>query len=80
MLSFIYSLEIINFVVPDPKISLWMAASVADAAAVNSNGIKALLAKGCNTFFIKGNPVFSSCPKRLPKNPPDCLIYATEFW
>ena len=56
-----------------------MAASVADAAAVNSNGIKALLAKGCNTFFIKGNLVFSSCPKRLPKNPPDCLIYATEF-
>ena len=38
MISFIFSLEIINAVKPDPNIFLWIAASVADAAAVNPNG------------------------------------------
>ena len=33
-----------------------------------------VLANGFNTFFIKDNPVFSNIPKRLPKNPLDCLI------
>ena len=51
----------------------WIAASVA-AAAVNTNGIKALLANEFNTFFIKDNPVFSNSPNILPKNPPDCPI------
>ena len=46
-----------------------MAASVADADAVNSNGIKTLLADGFSIFFIKGKPVFSNGPKILPKNP-----------
>ena len=27
-----------------------------------------------STFFIKGNPVFSSGPKSLPENSPDCPI------
>ena len=40
MISFISSLEIINVVKPDPKIFLWIAVSVVDAAAVNPNGIK----------------------------------------
>ena len=48
--------------------------SVADAAAVNPNGIKTLLANGLSTFPIKGNPVFSNGPKSLPKSPPDCLV------
>ena len=56
---------------PDQKISLWIAASVVTAAAVNPNGIKTLLAKGLSTFFIKANPG-SNGPKSLPKNPPDC--------
>ena len=30
-----------------------------DAAAVNPDGIKSLLANGLSTFFIKGNPVFT---------------------
>ena len=51
-----------------------MAASVADAAAVNPNGIKAPLANGLSAFPIKGNPVFSNGPKSLPKNPPDYPI------
>ena len=40
IISFISSLEIIIVVKPDPNIFLWIAASVADAAAVNPNGIK----------------------------------------
>ena len=52
---------------------LWIAASITDAAC-NLNGFKTLLANGFNTFFIKGNPVFSYGLKSLPKNPPDCPI------
>ena len=78
MISFISSFEIINVVVPDPKIFLWIVASV-PAAAVNSNSIKTLLANGLSRFFIKGNSVFSNDPKSLPKNLPGCRIYTTEF-
>ena len=63
IISFICSLEIINFVLPDPNIYLWIAVSVADAVAVNPNGIKASLANGFNKFYIKGNPAFSNGPK-----------------
>ena len=38
---------------PDPKIFLCIPAS-----AVNSKGIKMLLANGLITYFINGNPVF----------------------
>ena len=48
-----------------------MAASVADADAVDPNAIKTLLANAINTFSIKGNPVFSNGSKGLPKNYPD---------
>ena len=61
--SFIFSSKIINVVIPDPNIFLWIAASVADDAAVNPNGNKALLANGLSTFPIKGNPVFNTGPK-----------------
>ena len=53
---------------------LCIAASAADAAAVNPKGIKKILANGLITFFISGNPVFSNGPKSLPRNPPDCII------
>ena len=46
---------------------MWIATSVADAAAVNYYGIKALLANDLSTFTIKDNPVFSNGPKILPK-------------
>ena len=54
MISLISSLEIINVLreaksggrEPDPNIFLWVAASVADTAAVNPNGIKMLFANG----------------------------------
>ena len=73
MISFISSFKIINFVVTDPNIFLWIAASVVDVA-VNPNGIRTLLASGLITFFVKGKPVFSNDPISLPKNPPDCHI------
>ena len=51
-ISFISSFEIINVVTPDPNRFLWKAASVSDAAAVNRNGIKTLLASGLITFSL----------------------------
>ena len=61
-----------------PNIFLWIAASVADADAVNPNGIKTVLGNGLSTFPIKGNPAFSDDSKSLPKNPPDCPILGVE--
>ena len=46
----------------------------ADAADLNPNGIKTLLANDFSTFLIKGNLVFNNGPKSLPKNPPDFPI------
>ena len=74
IISFLSSLEITCIVKPDSNIFLWIAASVADAAAVNPKGIKTLLA----TFPIKGNPVFNNGPKRQPINPPDGPILC--YW
>ena len=51
----------------------------ADAAAVNPNGIKTLLANGLITFFISGDPIFSNGPRSLPRNPLDCIRYLI-FW
>ena len=53
---------------------LWIAAPVADAAAVNPSHVKMHLANGLSTDPIKGNLVFNNGPKTPPKNPPDCLI------
>ena len=77
MILFISSIEIINVVhfgksegcVPDPNINRPIA--VADAAVVNPNWIKTLLANGLTTFFIKGNPG----SKSLPTNPLIVLFY-----
>ena len=71
---FFSSSETISAEKPDPNIFLWIAASVADPTALNSNGIKTFLASGWSIFPIKGNPVFNSVPKTLPKNPRDCAI------
>ena len=46
--------------------------SIADADAVNPNGIKTLLANGLNKFFIKAKTVFNNGAKSLPKNCTDC--------
>ena len=51
-----------------------MNADVVDAAAINLNNMKTLLAYDLSTFPIKGIPIFSNGPKTLPKNSPDCPI------
>ena len=73
MISFISSFEIICAVVPDPRIFFLTAASVADAAAVNLNGTKTLLANGVSTFFINGKPAVINGLRKL-KNPPSWLV------
>ena len=89
-MSFIWSFDIISIVLllceeedegrwPDPKISVGILASAADAAAVNPNGIKTLLASGLITSFINGNPVFSNGPRSLRKNPTDCIIWVFDI-
>ena len=54
-MSSISSFDIISVAVLDPKIFLCIPACSADAAAaVDPNGIKALLANGLITFLIVG--------------------------
>ena len=60
--------------VSDPNIFLWLDASVADAAAVNPNGIKTLFANDLSTFYIRENLVFSNGPNSLHRNLLDCPI------
>ena len=43
MASLVSLLEIVNALLPDPNIFLWIAACVADETAVNTNGIKSFL-------------------------------------
>ena len=73
-MSSISSFDIISVVVPDSKILLCTPASAANAAAVNPNGTKILLAYGWITLFINGNPVFNNGRSSLPRNPRDCII------
>ena len=75
MMPSISLFDIISFVFFDPNILLCIPASAADAAAVNTKGIKTLLANGLINFFISGNLVFSNEPSNLPKNHPDCIIF-----
>ena len=80
IISFISSFSITDVALPDPNIYLWIAASVAGSAAVNSNGINTLLANGLNTFSIEGDPVFNNSPKCLPRNPIFFLFYKTFYF
>ena len=57
-----------------PKKYIPIQTFIADAADVNSNRIKTLLADDLSTFFIKGNPLFSNGLTSLARNPPDCPI------
>ena len=52
MISSILSFEIINVAISDVKNFFWKAASVAEAADVNPNGTRALLANGLSKFPI----------------------------
>ena len=74
MISFISSIEIINFFIPDPKMFLWIAASVTNAAAINPNDIKMLLANSLSTFPIKDKLLSKNGLRSLPTNPAICTI------
>ena len=71
IMSFISSFHIISVVIQEPSL---FSGSAADAACVNPNGIKILLADGLITFFINGYPVFNNGRRSLPRNSPNCII------
>ena len=56
------------------KYLLWVSTSAADAAVVNFNGIKTLLAKVWGTFSIIGKPFFRNSPRCQPRNLSDCIV------
>ena len=70
---FISSFEIISAEMPDPKNFFWMAASVADAAAVNPNDAETLLVNNLCTFFINGKPAVINGLSNL-RNPPSWIV------
>ena len=67
--------EIISTAFFEPKIFWCIPPSPADAVAVNTKGIKTLLAYGLIIFFINGNAVFSNRPSNLLRNPFDWIIF-----
>ena len=73
-MSFISSFEIIEVVVPEPYIFLWIHVKIAEAAAVIPNGTKTCFAKGIATF-INGP---ANLRNNDPKNPLDWTIL--EMW
>ena len=76
VISFISLFDIINVVVrfdkskrwSEPLVFFWIAESVADATAVNHNGVKTLLVNGLVTCLVKGKPILSNGPKSQPRN------------
>ena len=64
---------IISVGFPDPKIFLCIPASAADAAVVNHNGIKAVLANGLVAFLINGKATFTNGIRKF-RNSPHCII------
>ena len=73
-MSFVSLFKVIKLFIPDLKKLFWIAASVADAANVSPNGIKALYFEALNTFSIKSKAVYINISGSLPKNLSDCLI------
>ena len=81
MISSFSLYDFVSVVMSDPKVFFWIVESVADAAPVDPDGLKTLLANGLSTFFIKIKPVFSNGPRSLPNNFSDfpvldnCVVY-----
>ena len=76
-ISFISSLEIVNAILPDPNIILWIATSLADGAAVNANDIKTLLAT--INLWLKATQFLVTILKIYLKIFLIVLFYANEF-
>ena len=72
-MSFVSSVEIIKVAIQDPRIFLFIAASVADAAPVSPS-----IPKGLITDFNKANPDFNNGAKNL-KNPPFYISVNCDF-
>ena len=66
-MSFISSFEIVKVVVPEPCISFWIPASIAEAAAVVPNGAKTFFAKGTTTFVNGPASLLNSDPNPSPQ-------------
>ena len=73
-MSFTSSFEIIDVATPDPNIFLQIAEYVADAAGVNPNGIKTLLAIG-----LKASQFLVTVLKIYLKTLLVVVFYAIEF-
>ena len=73
-MSFTSSFEIIDVATPDPNIFLRIAEYVADAAGVNPNGIKTLLANG-----LKASQFLVTVLKIYLKTLLVVVFYAIEF-
>ena len=71
-MSSILSADIISVVVPDSKIFDLRFTYI--LLHLLQMLLMLILANGLITFFINGNPVFNNGPKRLPRNPPYCII------
>ena len=55
-----------DFKIRNQKLFSCFSASAANAAAINPNATRTLLANGLITFFINGKPILI--------NPPNCII------
>ena len=51
-----------------PKMFFWIVGSITDAAAVNPNSTKTVLANDLSTFSIKDKLIFSHAPRSLPRS------------
>ena len=66
-MSFISSFEIIKVVVLEPCILFRIPVSMAEEAAVISNGAKTFFAKGIGTFINGPSNLLNNDPKNHPK-------------
>ena len=66
IISFISSFEIIKVIISEPCIFFWIPASIAEAAAVISNGAKKYFAKGTTTSINGPASLLDNDPKNLP--------------
>lgn len=65
---------LLNYIVPDPRLFIWIPASVANITAVNANGSKTLLAKIVSTFFYNGKAAAIKYLRKLRIRPSPLVI------
>ena len=80
MISSISFFENIKVFVPEARIFLWTPGSAVGAAAVNSNGIKTLLANGVITFFTNGKTTLVNGPRNSHEIYPEITKKSTWLY